>query len=66
MQHPPPRETGQENQPVEHVYADRGLEVGVGSAVVLVVEVEVGTTAAVVEVDDVGGAADDVEVEGWM
>jgi hypothetical protein len=65
MQHPPPRETGQENQPVEHVYADRELEIDVGSGVVLVVEVEVGTTAAVVEIDDVGGAADDVEVEGW-
>lgn len=58
MQQPPPRETGQENQPVEHVYAE--LEDGVGSGVVVLRGDEdvVGLAAAVVEVEE--------EDEGWM
>jgi len=54
-QQPPPRDTGHENQPVEHVYAE--LEVDTGSGVVVVEgDVEAGT-----EVDVVVGTA---EVEG--
>lgn len=50
MQQPPPRETGQENQPVEHVYAE--LEDGIGSGVVLGVEdVVIGAAEAVAEVE---------------
>jgi hypothetical protein len=64
MQHPPPREAGQENQPVEHMYADREVEVDVGEVVVLVVDVVVGTTTAVVVVDVEVEVVDDVEVEG--
>ncbi|KNG43928.1 u3 small nucleolar ribonucleoprotein mpp10 [Stemphylium lycopersici] len=58
MQQPPPRETGQENQPVEHVYAE--LEDGVGSGVVVLGGDEdvVGLAAAVVEVEE--------EDEGWI
>jgi hypothetical protein len=67
IQQPPPREAGQENQPVEQVYAEREVEEGVEEGAVLVVEVVVvGTAAAVVVVDGVVGAAEEVEVEGWM
>ncbi|KAI1510541.1 hypothetical protein Ptr902_04648 [Pyrenophora tritici-repentis] len=50
-QHPPPKDTGHENHPVEHVYA----EVDIGSGVV---EGDVGTTTTAVEVGaelEVGG-----------
>ena len=63
MQQPPPREAGHENQPVEQVYAEREVEVDVGSGVVLVVDDVVGMAAAVVEVDVADGV--DEEVEGW-
>ena len=65
MQHPPPREAGQENQPVEHVYADlEEEEVGVG--VVLGVEelelVDVGVWVGVAMAVEEGVAE---EVVGW-
>ena len=63
MQQPPPREAGHENQPVEQVYAEREVEVDVGSGVVLVVDDVVGMAAAVVEVEVADGV--DEEVEGW-
>jgi hypothetical protein len=63
MQQPPPREAGHENQPVEQVYAEREVDVLVGEGVVL--DVVVGMAAAVV-VEEVVGAAEEVEVEGWM
>lgn len=63
MQHPPPREAGQENQPVEHVYADLEEDEG-GAGVVLDTEV-VGVGVGV----DVGVAVEvgvaEVEVGGW-
>ena len=66
-QQPPPRLAGQENQPVEQVYADlidedgAGVVVGVEEVVgVAELASDVGTTAVVVE--DVEGRAD---VEGW-
>lgn len=67
-QQPPPKLAGQENQPVEQVYAEVGLDddgAGVNTGVEEVVnaaelEPAVGTTAAVV--DDDGGCAD---VDGW-
>lgn len=61
MQHPPPREAGQENQPVEHVYADlEEDDVGVGVALEVegVVDDGVGVGVAV----EVGVAE---EVVGW-
>jgi len=67
MQQPPPREAGQENQPVEQVYAEREVEVEVevevGEGVLVLVEVVGGTAAAVVVVEVEVGV---VEVEGWM
>jgi hypothetical protein len=64
MQHPPPRETGQENQPVEHVYAERVVDVAE-----VVVEGVVGTTMTAVdvvsEVEVEAEIAVVVEVEGW-
>jgi hypothetical protein len=64
MQQPPPREDGQENQPVEHVYAD--LVFDVGSGVVEVVEGLVGTTITAVDVvSDVDVEVVVIEVEGW-
>jgi len=62
MQQPPPREAGHETPPVEQVYAEREVEVDVGSGVVLVVDV-FGMAAAVVEVEVADGV--DEEVEGW-
>ena len=66
-QQPPPRLAGQENQPVEQVYADvvddDGADVVVGVDEVVggaELESDVGTAVAVVE--DVEGRAD---VEGW-
>ena len=59
MQHPPPREAGQENQPVEHVYCD--VEVVEGEDVE-VVEGDVGTAA--VE-DDWRRVDEEADVEGW-
>ena len=47
-QHPPPRDTGHEYHPVEHVYTE--LEVDTGSGV-MVVEGDVGTTTTAVEVE---------------
>ena len=63
MQQPPPREAGQENQPVEQVYAEREVEVEVGEGVLVLVEVVGGMAAAVVVVEVEVGVA---EVEGWM
>jgi len=63
MQQPPPREAGQENQPVEQVYAEREVEVEVVEGVLVLVEVVGGTAAAVVVVEVEVGVA---EVEGWM
>ena len=63
MQHPPPSDAGQENQPVEHVYADLE-EDGVGVGVVLETEgvVEVGVDVGVAIAVEVGVAE---EVVGW-
>lgn len=63
MQQPPPREAGQENQPVEQMYAEREVEVEVGEGVLVLVEVVGGMAAAVVDVEIEGGV---VEVEGGM
>lgn len=63
MQQPPPREAGQENQPVEQMYAEREVEVEVGEGVLVLVEVVGGMAAAVVVVEVEVGVA---EVEGWM
>ena len=63
MQQPPSREAGQENQPVEQVYAEREVEVEVGEGVLVLVEVVGGMAAAVVVVEVEVGVA---EVEGWM
>jgi hypothetical protein len=67
MQQPPPKEDGQENQPVEHVYADLVVDVGSG---VVVVEGVVGTTITAVDVvsdveAEVVVEVVVVEVEGW-
>jgi hypothetical protein len=64
IQHPPPRDAGHENQPVEHMYCDD--EDVVGSEVEVDDDVkEVGTTTTAVEVsivvDDEGVGVDDVE-----
>jgi hypothetical protein len=65
MQHPPPREAGQENQPVEHVYTDLE-EDEVGTGVVLEADGVVGVGVGV-EVGGGGAAEEDVEeAEGWM
>jgi hypothetical protein len=65
MQHPPPRDAGHENHPVEHVRSDVDDVVGLG---VEDVEGEVGTTTTAVEdsveEDDEGVGVD--EVDGWM
>jgi hypothetical protein len=61
MQHPPPRETGQENQPVEHVYAERVVDV----AEIVVVDGVVGTTMTAVDVVSEVETVVVVEVEGW-
>jgi hypothetical protein len=63
MQQPPPRETGQENQPVEHVYAERVVEV---ASLVVDVEGLVGTTMTAVDVVCDAGVdvVELVEVEG--
>ena len=63
MQQPPPREAGQENQPVEQMYAEREVEVEVGEGVLVLVEVVGGMAAAVVVVEVEVEVA---EVEGWM
>jgi hypothetical protein len=69
IQQPPPREVGQENQPVEHVYAERVVDVDSG---VVVVEGVVGTTITAADVvSDVEVEVEVevevvvVEVEGW-
>jgi hypothetical protein len=63
MQHPPPSDEGQENQPVEQVYAERVVEV----EGVEVVEGLVGATITAVDVVSTAeeGVVDVVEVEGW-
>ncbi|KAJ8112146.1 hypothetical protein OPT61_g5420 [Boeremia exigua] len=61
-QQPPPRLTGQENQPVEQVYADvdvddgAGVDVGVEEVGTAEDETDVGVTAPAVDDDD--GRAD--------
>jgi len=58
-QHPPPRDTGHEYHPIEHVYTE--LEVDTGSGVMLV-EDDVGATTTAVEVK----AGAELDEGGWM
>jgi hypothetical protein len=59
IQQPPPKLAAHENQPVEHVYADEDVGVGVvEGADVADVDGEVGTTTTAVE-DEGGGEGDE-------